>query len=285
MLGLQLGLTKTYNLFHCNAITAQSINYKDKQIISLQKHLEKLPGTIPFDEAIQGILKLRALHVEMDQAVLDAYGWNDIELLHDFYEVDYLPENDRIRFTIHPAARKEVLRRLLELNHKIHDEEVKAGLWDKKPAKGGGVRKGGSAPPLFFHPETHGEAVGPAPTIAPSNTQGYYAPSPKLFKVTGIFLPQPGIQTMYKIEGSYLVSSNKRKRLTNDQLQTLYNFIKQRYYNGLFYNNSIMSINIMDGTSYEFEVDWGEVKFSCSVVRLNGHGLGALLEKLRNLLE
>jgi hypothetical protein len=46
-----------------------------------------------------------------------------------------------------------------------------------------------------------------------------------------------------------------------------------------------MSINIMDGTSYEFEVDWGEVKFSCSVVRLNGHGLGALLEKLRNLLE
>ena len=68
----------------------------------------------------------------MDEAVLDAYGWNDIALKHDFYEVDYLPENDRVRFTIHPDARKEVLKRLLELNHKIHEEEVKAGLWDKK---------------------------------------------------------------------------------------------------------------------------------------------------------
>jgi len=132
MLGMQLGLTKTYNLFHSNAITAQSINFKDKQVASLQKHLDKTANTISFDEAIQGILKLRELHVQMDEVVLDAYGWNDIELKHDFYEVDYLPENDRVRFTIHPEARKEVLKRLLELNHKIHEEEVKAGLWEKK---------------------------------------------------------------------------------------------------------------------------------------------------------
>jgi hypothetical protein len=51
---------------------------------------------------------------------------------HDFYKVDYLPENDRVRYTIHPDARREVLKRLLELNHIIHEEEVKAGLWDKK---------------------------------------------------------------------------------------------------------------------------------------------------------
>ena len=31
--------------------------------------------------------------------------------------MDYLPENDRIRYTISPVARKEVLRRLLALNH------------------------------------------------------------------------------------------------------------------------------------------------------------------------
>jgi hypothetical protein len=55
-------------------------------------------------------------------------------LRHDFYEVDYLPENDRLRYTIHPYARKEVLKRLLELNHKIHAEELEAGLFDKKPA-------------------------------------------------------------------------------------------------------------------------------------------------------
>lgn len=81
----------------------------------------------------------------MDEAVLDAYGWGltptlskgegGIQLRHDFYEVDYLPENDRVRFTIHPDARKEVLNRLLELNHKIHEEEVGNGLWDKKITK------------------------------------------------------------------------------------------------------------------------------------------------------
>jgi hypothetical protein len=78
----------------------------------------------------------RSNHKEMDEAVLEAYGWQDIALRHDFYEVEYLPENDRVRYTIHPEARKEVLKRLLELNHKIHEEEVAAGLWDKKkPAK------------------------------------------------------------------------------------------------------------------------------------------------------
>lgn len=134
MLAMQLGLTKTYNLFHSNAITGQGINEQDKQVAALQKHIEKTPNTISFNEAIQGILKLRDLHVQMDEAVLDTYGWNDIALRHNFYEVDYLPENDRIRYTIHPDARKEVLKRLLELNHKIHAEEVEAGLFDKKPA-------------------------------------------------------------------------------------------------------------------------------------------------------
>lgn len=129
---IKLGLTELYNLFHSNAITAQGVNENDKQVASQQKHLEKTVNTISFDEAIFGILKLRELHVQMDEAVLDAYGWNDIALRHDFYEVDYLPENDRVRFTIHPDARKEVLKRLLELNHKIHEEEVKAGLWEKK---------------------------------------------------------------------------------------------------------------------------------------------------------
>ena len=133
MLSIHLGLTKTYNLFHSSAISEQAVNEKDKQITSLQKHLEKTPNTISFNEALQGILKLRELHVKMDNAVLDAYGWNDIALNHDIYEVDYLPETDRVRYTIHPDSRKEVLKRLLELNHKIHAEEVAAGLWDKKP--------------------------------------------------------------------------------------------------------------------------------------------------------
>jgi hypothetical protein len=64
--------------------------------------------------------KFRDLHIQMDDAVLEAYGWTDLNIYNDFYEVDYLPENDRVRFTIHPEARREILKRLLELNHKIH---------------------------------------------------------------------------------------------------------------------------------------------------------------------
>jgi uncharacterized protein (DUF433 family) len=76
----------------------------------------------------------RQNHKELDEAVLEAYGWQDISLRHDFYEVEYLPENDRVRYTIHPETSKELLKRLLKLNHKIHEEEVAAGLWGtKKP--------------------------------------------------------------------------------------------------------------------------------------------------------
>ena len=71
----------------------------------------------------------------MDKTVLKAYGWTDINLAHDFYEVDYLPENDRVRYTISPDARKEVLKRLLKLNHEIHEQEVKAGLHVKGKTK------------------------------------------------------------------------------------------------------------------------------------------------------
>jgi hypothetical protein len=160
LLSTHLGLTKTYNAFHAKEIQSgittaalQTLNKQSiekqygKEVWNLWNHLQKTPGTCSIEEAIAGIIKLRELHVEMDEAVLEAYGWcfdsagfdsaqppqlPAIELRHDFYEVDYLPENDRVRFTIHPEARKEILKRLLELNHKIHQEEVEAGLWDKK---------------------------------------------------------------------------------------------------------------------------------------------------------
>lgn len=146
MLAMQLGLTKTYNLFHAQPlrpITPEEEQLDDKALqkqvgkdaAHLSKHLAKTPGTITFNEAVIGILKLRDLHLQMDNAVLEAYGWTDINLRHNFYEVEYLPENDRIRYTIHPAARREILKRLLELNHEIHQREVAAGLWEKKGKK------------------------------------------------------------------------------------------------------------------------------------------------------
>jgi hypothetical protein len=123
MLKLELGLTKTYNLFHCKDLTTEQI----------KKQSKKDQNTC--ETGSRDILKLRELHKQMDEAVLRAYEWTDIELGHDFYEVDYLPENDRIRYTISPQARKEILKRLLELNHKIHEQEVKAGLVETKPGK------------------------------------------------------------------------------------------------------------------------------------------------------
>jgi len=149
MMDIQLGLTKTYNQFHNPHLILKnepgvSSLHDDlksieknfgKETVYLIKHLNKTPNTISLSEAINKIETLRTLHVEMDNVVLEAYGWIDIDLKHDFYEVDYLPENNRIRFTIHPDARKEILKRLLELNFKIHEEEVSAGLWDNKKSK------------------------------------------------------------------------------------------------------------------------------------------------------
>jgi hypothetical protein len=123
MLGMQLGLTKTYNLFHVQFLTSYDIEVISKQSKEVAK------------QAQLDIFKLRELHMQMDEAVLDAYGWSDIQLKHDFYEVDYLPENDRVRYTIHPDARKEILKRLLALNHKIYEEEIYKGLHKEADVK------------------------------------------------------------------------------------------------------------------------------------------------------
>jgi hypothetical protein len=82
------------------------------------------------DPAVGGsrIQELRELHREMDIAVARTYGWDDLDFGHGFHEVPYLPENDRVRFTISEAARIEVLRRLSELNRQRYEEEVAQGL-------------------------------------------------------------------------------------------------------------------------------------------------------------
>jgi hypothetical protein len=82
MLARQLGLTKTYNLFHDPACTDADI------------------------------VRLRELHAAMDRAILACYGWEDINLQHDFYPND----RGQIRYTIAPEARRELLARLVQLN-------------------------------------------------------------------------------------------------------------------------------------------------------------------------
>lgn len=86
------------------------------------------------------LTELRDLQREMDATVAHAYGWDDLDLEHGFHEVPYLPEKDRVRFTISETARVEVLRRLSELNRQRYEEEVTAGLHNGKTT-GTGSRK------------------------------------------------------------------------------------------------------------------------------------------------
>ncbi len=81
------------------------------------------------------IEELRAEIASLDAAVLSSYGWSDIELAHGHYDVP-----GTVRFTISPEARKEVLRRLLKLNHERYAEEVAAGLHYKKCKKSTGAK-------------------------------------------------------------------------------------------------------------------------------------------------
>lgn len=89
-------------------------------------------------ETSADIAELRRLHVEMDKVVAAAYGWADLELEHGFHEM-----KQGLRYTISEAARREVLDRLLRLNHERYAEEVAAGLHDKKKGSGIGDRGSG----------------------------------------------------------------------------------------------------------------------------------------------
>ena len=86
------------------------------------------------DETSADIQKLRQLHVEMDNAVAAAYGWTDLDLGHGFHET-----KQGVRYTISEPARREVLARLLKLNHERYAEEVKQGLHEKKGKRGPGT--------------------------------------------------------------------------------------------------------------------------------------------------
>lgn len=121
---LWLGLTDIYNLFHTRGLTLAQVSKVSK------KSLEEA------EVGYQGILELQGLHRELDEAVRDAYGWSGLDLGHGFHEVETLPENDRVRYTIRPAARKEVLKRLLAENHR-RAALVSATSQDKLKSKRG----------------------------------------------------------------------------------------------------------------------------------------------------
>ena len=86
MLRRNLGLTKLYNLVN------------DPDIA---------------DSADRDVARMRAIHVELDNAVMAAYGWSDVPLDHGFHTYRQMR-----RWTVSPAARVEILDRLLAENHR-----------------------------------------------------------------------------------------------------------------------------------------------------------------------
>jgi hypothetical protein len=84
------------------------------------------------EEHAEDIQQLRELRIEMDRSVALAYGWSELDLEHGFHQTA-----QGLRFTISEAARREILERLLILNHARYEAEVAAGLHDK-PTKGKG---------------------------------------------------------------------------------------------------------------------------------------------------
>ncbi|MER6758067.1 type IIL restriction-modification enzyme MmeI [Micromonospora echinofusca] len=87
MLGRDLGLTKLYKLVHDEQVTSADIQ------------------------------RLRDIHVEIDEAVAEAYGF-DLALGHGFHRT-----RQGTRFTIDPNAQVDVLDLLLDLNHQRHEQE------------------------------------------------------------------------------------------------------------------------------------------------------------------
>ena len=116
MLARQTGLTKTYNLV--------------------------------FDPTVhdEDIAELRRIHEAIDRATVTAYGWTDLldRLDHGFH-----PAGRDLRYTIGPWAQREILDRLLELNHERYAEEVAKGLHDKKKARTTRAPKKSDAEGLF----------------------------------------------------------------------------------------------------------------------------------------
>jgi methylase of polypeptide subunit release factors len=82
----ELGLTKLYNLVNSSDLVSESE---------------------------VDVARLREIHEEVDDAVLEAYGWTDVKLDRGFHSYRSMQ-----RWTIGPSARIEIFDRLLSENHR-----------------------------------------------------------------------------------------------------------------------------------------------------------------------
>ena len=115
MLRRDLGLTKLYNLVN-NPEVSEALD--------------------------RDVARMRCIHVELDDSVMDAYGWSDVPLHHGFHTY-----RQKERWTVNPAARVEILDRLLEENHRRAAVESASG---KATSKGPKTKPGSANQEALF---------------------------------------------------------------------------------------------------------------------------------------
>ena len=102
------------------------------------------------DDHSEAVVAMRNTRSLIDRVIADAYGLRDIDLTCDF-----IARSEGIRYTISEPARREVLHRLLKLNHERYAEEVKQGLHAKK----GAAKKAPSKKKTTRNPAKGGSAL------------------------------------------------------------------------------------------------------------------------------
>jgi hypothetical protein len=89
------------------------------------------------DNTDDDVARMRAIHVALDETVMGAYGWSDITLDHGFHTYRQME-----RWTVCPAARVEILGRLLKENHRRAAVEAGAGKPKRKGRRAKDVSEG-----------------------------------------------------------------------------------------------------------------------------------------------
>ncbi|MBB5864993.1 type IIL restriction-modification enzyme MmeI [Xanthomonas sp. 3058] len=113
------------------------------------------------------ILDLRAALKDVDSQVLLAYGWNDLSVEYEFREI-----GRGRRLGLETGLAREVLRRLLELNHQNYEEQVAEGLHGdttpraltRAPRVGRTTNAATAQPSLDFGTGTTASSNGATPT-------------------------------------------------------------------------------------------------------------------------
>jgi len=76
------------------------------------------------------IARLREIHGRLDGEIMRSYGWSNVQLDHGFHTYRKME-----RWTVCPAARVEILDRLLEENHRRAALEASTGKTKKSASR------------------------------------------------------------------------------------------------------------------------------------------------------